>query len=510
MDGAASDEWYISMNWPRLRSWQFFTILATMAMELSWLTPWYTLLTSTRAQSSSIQIYAVFGSIFLASYLLAAALHALRLTSQVQYVVLFIILIVGVWLGLTALVFSRVSLAGELSLEQHPISGIDVSTLIRPELVAIAGVIFVWRRGSSLAQEWIGPRAVMRAFRLGVVIFVVHSLVISLQSVDFPDLELFMFLFSGLLALGGARLSSLGGLRGGKPLPMNRRWLFGVIVFSGTLIGLTVSIGILTRVKLSESIGEALHALFDNSARLFMLLARPVVLFIIKIFEWLLMKLWPLLDDFGQNTEGIEELAGDVRGLTEGLGQQVEPPAWAADLGDWISTILLWGGAILVLVLLFNGLVRRSRSRSWDLDEERDTVLSLKDLPQHLLWNLRQRAAQALAAFSRLRPGERLLAAARIRRLYAELLDLSAKLGSPRPSAATPNEFVTVLHGLFPPLYNELNTITKAYLRVRYGELPESRQEVEVVEAAWERIHGRGEEMLSNLRHAVPEREAQV
>lgn len=492
------------MNWPRLRSWQFFTTLATMAMELSWLTPWYALLTSTNAPPTSLQIYAVFGGIYLASYFLAAAMYALRLTSQAQHVVLFFMLVVSVWLGLTGLVFSRAPLASELTLEQQSIGGIDISALSRPVLLSIAGIIFVWRRGSTLAQEWIGPLAGMRAFRTGVVMFLAYGLVISLQSVDFPDLELFMFLFSGLLALGGARLSSLGHLRGGKPLPMNRSWLLGVIVSSGTLIGLTVSIGIFTRVTLSELVVEALHALYDSSARLVMLLVRPFALFMIKIIEWLLTRL------LGQNVAGYEILGEEVQNLMTELDQPVEPPAWAADLADWISTILFWGGVILVLVILFNGIVRRSRNRSWDLDEERDSLLSPRDLPQHILSNLRQRIAQALAAFSRLRPGEQLLAAARVRRIYAELLDMSAQLGSPRRDASTPNEFVTVLQGLFPSLYNELNTITNAYLRVRYGEYPESRQEVEVVEAAWERIRARGEEMLSDLRHAAPKRQTQV
>jgi hypothetical protein len=144
------------------------------------------------------------------------------------------------------------------------------------------------------------------------------------------------------------------------------------------------------------------------------------------------------------------------------------------------------------------------------LEEERDALLDPRDLPHLILNNLRQRAAQALAALSRLRPGERLRAAERIRRIYAELLDLSAKLGSPRPAASTPSEFIIVLQGIFSPLYNELNTITHAYLRVRYGELPETRQEVGDVEAAWDKIRVRGEEMLSDLHHATPEPQAQV
>jgi hypothetical protein len=481
-----------------------------MAMELSVFTPWYLLLTGKRAPTTSARIYLVFGGIFLVSYLLTTVIHALRLTSLIQKIVLFVLLIVSVWLGLTILVFARGSFIYGSALDLQSTGGSDISSFFRPELLVIAGIIIFWRRGASLAQEWIGPRAVMRAFRAGVVIFLLYGLVISLQSVDFPDLELFLFLFSGLLASGGARLSSLGRLRGGKPLPMNRRWLLGIIVLSGILISVTVSIGVLTRVTLLELVSDALRVIIDTSARLFMLLARPVALLIIRIVEWFLMRLSLLLSEAGQNIEQFEEVGEDIQDLMADLDQQVEPPAWAADVGEWISTILVSGVVFLVAVILINGLVRRARSRSWDLDEERDALLDPKDLPQLILNNLRQRAAQALAALSRLRPGERLRAAARIRRIYAELLDLSAKLGSPRPVASTPNEFVIVLQGLFSPLHDELNTITHAYLRVRYGELPETRQEVQDVEAAWDRIRARGEEMLFDLHQTAPKPQVQV
>jgi hypothetical protein len=43
----------------------------------------------------------------------------------------------------------------------------------------------------------------------------------------------------------------------------------------------------------------------------------------------------------------------------------------------------------------------------------------------------------------------------------------------------------------------DLAAITYAYLRVRYGELSETLQEVEAVEAAWKRIAAEGKAKLS-------------
>ncbi len=79
-------------------------------------------------------------------------------------------------------------------------------------------------------------------------------------------------------------------------------------------------------------------------------------------------------------------------------------------------------------------------------------------------------------------------------------MELSASLNNPRPAARTPLEFLPSLENLFPTLKDELGVITAAYLRVRYGELPESRDEIAAVEDAWQRIAGVGEAMLKSLK----------
>jgi hypothetical protein len=83
--------------------------------------------------------------------------------------------------------------------------------------------------------------------------------------------------------------------------------------------------------------------------------------------------------------------------------------------------------------------------------------------------------------------------AARIRRIYGELMALSARLEHPRPRAVTPLEFLNTLNVLFPSAAAELATITSAYIKVRYGEFPESPQELQGVLLAWERVRAQGE-----------------
>jgi hypothetical protein len=138
-----------------------------------------------------------------------------------------------------------------------------------------------------------------------------------------------------------------------------------------------------------------------------------------------------------------------------------------------------------------------------DDDQEYQSLLEQEDMLGLLRSALSRglaRVANGLEQIMRLRHTRRMVAAARIRRIYAHLMDLSAKLDQPRPSSKTPLEFLPNLEGLFPTLLIELEIITNAYLCVRYGELPETHQEVEEVEASWKRVRSFGKVKLRAKR----------
>jgi hypothetical protein len=54
-----------------------------------------------------------------------------------------------------------------------------------------------------------------------------------------------------------------------------------------------------------------------------------------------------------------------------------------------------------------------------------------------------------------------------------------------------------MLEQLFPDQKAGLGTITRAYLRVRYGERTESGVELEAVETAWKRVRGKAKLQLA-------------
>ena len=56
-------------------------------------------------------------------------------------------------------------------------------------------------------------------------------------------------------------------------------------------------------------------------------------------------------------------------------------------------------------------------------------------------------------------------------------------------------EFLPELGELFTTQTEDLRVITEAYVRVRYGEFPESRAEIEAVESAWQRLLEEGQRL---------------
>lgn len=58
----------------------------------------------------------------------------------------------------------------------------------------------------------------------------------------------------------------------------------------------------------------------------------------------------------------------------------------------------------------------------------------------------------------------------------------------PRPLSRTPLEFLPAMKELLPTVREELELITHTYTRVRYGDYPESKAEIDHVERAWQRV----------------------
>jgi hypothetical protein len=79
-------------------------------------------------------------------------------------------------------------------------------------------------------------------------------------------------------------------------------------------------------------------------------------------------------------------------------------------------------------------------------------------------------------------------AAASIRRIYQDMCNMAGSNGYPRLESETPYEYLKTLKDAWPENAVETYLITEAYNRIRYGELPETQEELDEIEAAWKRL----------------------
>jgi hypothetical protein len=472
-------------------------------MEVSWITPWFRSLTAETYAADVPRVFIILSCVILFSYILVRVMDYLHLKKSIRQGLMVIFLVVGSYVGIKTLLYAHesISLIGLIS---RPLrSFTDVKFLVPVEFIVIIAVSIGFWRGLSLAQGHIGPSSVLSDFYIGIVMFVVFVFFNTIVTGEKPGDFFFLFLFSSLIAICSARMTVVGMLRGGQVNRFNRPWFVGILFSALCIVGLAYLLGSIFSDQFSW-IGVIFLGLIGSFVVLLWVIINPIIAFIVTILTRLF-----------QNSASISGLSDSLQKLNDlisGFGQKIFEQlsdSWIGMLishwGPTIKAIILT--AIVILVIL--GIVLwmainlwRDRERRLIESEEKLNVQS-GGLVRIFLEMLRQgwnRTLNSLEQLTNLRQRQRIRAALRIRQVYAELMELCESLGQPRPEAKTPLEFIPKIEGLFPEFNLDVDVITQAYLRVRYGQLPETKNEIEGVETAWKKLDAAGREMLSERK----------
>jgi len=483
----------------RPRLWRELAFYAALAMELSWVVLWSRLLLRAGPQISYGRIFLVMGGILLTTYAVASASEKLNLRMILRRFLLGIVLLLGMVVGLELLVEEYGSLDLWELLSRPVRTFRDMTNLVPIEFIVMLLVLALGWRGMSLVGSYIEPQVVIGGFRLGIFALFLYGILAPVDR-SAPLGTLVIFLFSSLLAMSAARIAILGHLRGGQTIPFDRRWLGGVLLAVSAMVG----IAWLVATSIQGAGFEVLSRVFTVLLFILVIVLSPLLWLVFRLIlalgEWL--NLTDIIGSILEFFKGLQAFFDKLIAAISGWFERIN----TSRVQDMIQIlqdskpILLWGTIIVLLIMVLLSIQRHLRRREAEPDEqEYESLLAQKDLFGLLKDAFRRsldRMMEGLDKMSQLRLARRLLAAARIRRIYARLMDLSARLDQPRPASRTPLEFLPNLETLFPNLGGELQTITNAYLRVRYGDLPEIKQEIEEVEYAWRRISLSGQDLL--------------
>ncbi|MCL4560356.1 MAG: DUF4129 domain-containing protein [Chloroflexi bacterium] len=464
--------------------WREAATLGWMAMELSWMSLWYSALSQISRGVSYGKTFLFLGSILLAAYFLARMMNTFEVRAVYRRILFAVLILLSLYLALLFLVYTPLMLS-PWSMALKLIVAFAELNVIPAEFWVMLAILLVWRRGVSMARRSFGVDRVLSSFQIGAMIIFVYGIFPQLLGNQTVLLAIFVFLFSGMIAMSVGRIHESERGRGGKTIKLRWGWIAGIGVVSLLVSGLGLAPSVWIQGSGLALLSSAILLVLQIIIGLMLMLAAPLMF----LFLFLLPLIQKLLAQFSIFIS-LAKLQQDLQAL-----QQIRPvPSALGDLVDKLEAAkpaVLWGILILVAVVILLGLswkIWRDRHRE---EEAPESILSAEDflhLWQEALHRRLQGVADGLSGYLGMNRAGRMLAAMRIRWIYSRLMKLSADLGQPRPAAATPLEFLPALNLTFPSSGAELAGITQAYLRVRYGEAAETSEEVEAVEAAWRRI----------------------
>jgi lipid-A-disaccharide synthase-like uncharacterized protein len=461
------------LDLPKVSATRWWTVIAALLLlvyELGWVIPWFQSMMNVSVPPDPLLSVMLLGGMLILSCLLAYCMEVLHLLRQVQLGLLGVLLLTGLAIGEWLL-----WVPGEMELSKGLVN-LDIGVLV------IAGYIFfVWYRGFSLAYGGVRPVVVWKRFRLGLVAMMVYIFFVINWKAPTPSLGYAMaFLFVGLFALIMTRLAYVGMVRGGQKNPYDRRWFMGVLGALALVILISGFMGSLLSGQYAWVL-DLVNKVVDWIQVLFLIIIGvPAV--IVTLILWPLVK---LLNAFLAG-QPINPRTLDTSYPNPYIYPIEEPAGSTPPVVIYLTALCFWGGLAILAVFLYIR-ARRAWLASYASEPEEPEGILEQGEARRLLRQAVQDAWDGL--LDRLHPVQRRLAAARIRRIYQELMDLCETRNLPRQPARTPLEFLPEMATIFPEGNDDLEIITHAYIRVRYGEYPESIEEVDVVEAAWTRVN---------------------
>ncbi len=349
-----------------------------------------------------------------------------------------------------------------------------------------------WWRGLTLLNREIDVVRVGQRFRVGGLYIAPLVVLLAALRLDWSVLPFLLFFFAvSLTAVALTRAESIEKEQMAVLTSLSPRW-FGLVV---SLSVLTTFVGGGTAVFLSGMSGDLLGrwlAPFWNALRwggatigltasyiISPFLNRLEAFFqlIIRIFQAGFAALFVPNADAQEASDGFEDF---MEAFNEWLLTQEPGEAGAGLLSGVNWRLVIIGVVLLIALIIFvqfyrKNLVAQGSGRFGQL---------LVDATNRLIpTGLRRRKEKGKNQDWR---GWR--TAVSIIKIYQQMTQISSEIGYPRGASETPYEYLQTLARLWPDHKAEAQLITHAYVRVRYGESPETKAEFEAIKSAWERM----------------------
>jgi hypothetical protein len=466
--------------------------IALAGMDIAVLLPWLTTVSLFWARNGDLRavrleemlthspllLFIIFWGVMQCYMLIADLLNRASVEGGLRVIVILGLLAITSLVAVRVLLYPEATLGDFRWLRETILALVDLIVGVRGEILLIITNYLLWWRVASYTDRSLTFMSVGMSFRLGMLLVILGSTLLSYWGGASDAAILFMLLFFafGLTAAALARIDqkAIGAANSsGALLPWDRfaqLWLVIMGILAAALAAATLYTPPLLRTVLGwfAPVGWLFQWLLTQIAFAVFWLLTPLL-------EWLAARIQAMIAE----SPPLE--------LTENV-----PPPEPLTLTETVQQLAMLryciGAAIiffaLALVLLF--FVRTAqRERSTDLEETAATEGGLRPGGIRFGWD---RLRDWFALLGRYGVGSQLLAAISVENIYANVTRLARRKGYPRHPAQGPDSYLPMLMQAFPGHEIELNAITAAYLRVRYGEHPITPQELDALRAAYAAI----------------------
>jgi hypothetical protein len=463
--------------------------LALAAAETCWMAPVVMALIWVKASHSPLLLWLAMFILMLGYFYFYRALTAANLSLPPQQGLLVMGLLLSAGLILRFHVYAGAGTGGSALWPFRQLA--DLAAAMPITWITVMILIFVWARAIHLANRSLLSGSIGFSFRVGVVILIALAFFVKvLTDLDATGFVIPYFFFA-LIAMALARIEEV------SHLPNSTR-----VSFSGYWIGTTVvAVALLVVLGMGVAIffyGGGLHRVLEWLYPLWFVVQIIVVglgMLLLMLLDWL-SGLFSL--DLNALGEGLVEASDRLRQLLvlpplpPGAEEQPEPVFFGI-----LKAIVSIGIplAIILLVLLLAWRRLHAPDREDRATEDRESLLSANAVARNLRAMVQEgldRLGELAGLMSRLGPGSRFLAAVSIRRIYANLVRFATEAGYPRAKAQTPYEYLPILHKALPGNKDDVAVITEAYVNSHYGQVPDTREELQRIRDCWDRVRTRG------------------
>jgi hypothetical protein len=460
------------------------TYLGLAAAEVCWVLPVFLCVGQGGGQHRWLLTWLGMLILLLAFFYAYRSIEAAGLTQGLQKGLLAAILLLAIGLVLHFYIYRQPGLGWVVALFRNLA---DVEAVDPRGWMTVMFLVYLWARGIRLGRRSLTVDSVGFTFRAGIVILVLESLLLGLIfRVDLSGLVLPYFFFS-LVAVALARVDEVSRSPNSSQVGTSSFWVgssvagVAVLVLAGAMVAAFFSGAGLQQVL------AWLSPLFD----LFWLAIAAAGTFLLLLLEALLSLLSIDLELLGQGIMDALRRIGEFL-----MAPAAVPPAPSSSterpgILGFLQLALAVGIPLLIVGLVLLAAWARRRRLEREAGNESRESISAGAAGRGLQAMLRaglERLGELVGLVDRFGLGSRFLAAVSIRRVYANLVRLATQEGYPRARCETPYEYLATLRRALPGSEAEVQTITEAYVSAHYGQVPDTREELERIRACWQRV----------------------